>query len=249
MLEKFAYTHDFGKLLETDSSSEIKNAKQVMNKEVIDVLRKQNGTALSVKSTFHEWKSFQEYYSSGGHYGGASNSPILISRFFDKKSMLHQEKKMTTMLQTLFGKLDSGIQPLASVLELILVGGGQVLKHAPHTSVHPAWRKTYMVAEQVELTPPGSGLEGLRQVRDRATNKKLKAMKDATPGMGTYMNEADPYDPDWKEAWYGDRYNDLKAAKEKYDPDNVFWCWRCVGSEGWDEVKGGTLYGPLCETK
>lgn len=243
----FAYKHDVGKLLETNSSSEIEHARKVMNKEISELNRKYNGTTLSVKSSFHEHKSFQDYFSSGGHYSPASNSPIMISRFFDKKSLENQEKSLATMLTTLFGKIDAGVQPTASLLELMLIGGGQVLKPAPHTSVNPAWRKTYMLAEQVEVTPPGSGLEGLRQVRDRATNKKLKAMKDATPGMGTYMNEADPYDPDWKEAWYGDRYESLKAAKEKYDPDNVFWCWRCVGSEGWDEIKGGTLYGPLCQ--
>jgi hypothetical protein len=66
--------------------------------------------------------------------------------------------------------------------------------------------------------------------------------------MGTYLNEADRADPDWKQDWFGSKYQWLSSVKKKYDPDEVFWCWRCVGSEGWEEVKGGTLYGPLCQT-
>lgn len=143
---------------------------------------------------------------------------ILVSRFFDKKSMLHQEKKLTTMLQTLFGKLDSGVQSPGISLTLALIGGGEVLKSQPHTSVHPAWRKTYMIAEQVEFAPPESGMERLRQVWGRATNKKFKAMKNVTPDMGTYLNEADPYDPDWKEAWYGDKSDDLKLQRISMTP-------------------------------
>jgi hypothetical protein len=82
-----------------------------------------------------------------------ANGLILVSRLFDKNSMLHQEKNLTTMLETLFGKLDSGIQSPGISLTFALIGGGEILKSKPHTSVHPAWRKTYMIAEQVEIDP------------------------------------------------------------------------------------------------
>lgn len=245
----FSYTHSFGALLEKNSSSKIEHAKQTMTKEVVDTLGKYNGTGLYVKSQFQQYNTFQDFYASGSHYASAAKGIILVSRFFDKKSLLNQDKNLTTMFHTLFGKLDSGIQPSGISLTLALIGGGEVLKPQSYTSVHPAWRKTYMIAEQVEAAPPSSGIEGLREVWGRATNKKLKAMKAITPGMGTYLNEADPYDPDWKETWYGDQWDSLKTTKDKYDPENVFWCWRCVGSEGWDEVKGPALWGPLCETR
>lgn len=74
----------------------------------------------------------------------------------------------------------------------------------------------------------------------------MKAMKALTPDMGTYLNEADRYDQEWKEDWFGSRYGWLKSVKQKYDPEEVFWCWHCVGGEDWEEVKGGTVYGPLC---
>ena len=117
----------------------------------------------------------------------------------------------------------------------------------PHTSVHPAWRRTYLLAEQVDFWPENAGSQGIQQVKNEATFKKLNAMKALTPRIGTYLTEADGYDPEWKEDWFGSRYGWLKSVKQKYDPEEVFWCWRCVGSESWEEVKGGTIYGPLCK--
>ncbi|KAJ2975711.1 hypothetical protein NQ176_g5367 [Zarea fungicola] len=67
--------------------------------------------------------------------------------------------------------------------------------------------------------------------------------------MGNYGNEADPWDPDWRNDWFGeDNYKFLLSVKRKYDPANVFWCWRCVGNDAWEEITGDGLYGPLCET-
>lgn len=84
------------------------------------------------------------------------------------------------------------------------------------------WRKTYMLAEHVKIASLECGKEGLKEVWGRSANKNLKAMKDITPDIGTYLNEADPYDPHWKESWYGDRYDELKTSKNKYDPENFF---------------------------
>jgi len=37
---------------------------------------------------------------------------------------------------------------------------------------------------------------------------------------------------DWKQRYWGqDHYNKLLAVKRAWDPDNVFWCRRCVGSD------------------
>ena len=46
---------------------------------------------------------------------------------------------------------------------------------------------------------------------------------------GTYVNEANPFTPDWRNAWWGDGYEGLLAVKKKYDPDGLLKCWKCVG--------------------
>ena len=97
------------------------------------------------------------------------------------------------------------------------------------------------------MWPANAGSEEIQKVKEELTQRKLGAMKNLAPATGTYLNEADPYDPHWKQDWFGDRYNQLLSIKKKYDPEDVFWCWRCVGNEGWEEVTGGALFGPLCQ--
>ena len=242
------YEHTFIKMIENNSSTDIESAKHLMDQQVVNNLLQFNMTTFYVKSSFQLFPSFQEYFlGSGKHQAAAGKPAILVSRFFDKKSLLFQQEKLSGMLEALFSEAGPGVHATTSVLELCLIGGGQVLQPVSHTSVHPAWRKTYLLAEQVDLWPENAGSQGIQQVKNEATFKKLGAMKALTPGMGTYLNEADGYDPKWKEDWFGSRYDWLKSVKQKYDPEEVFWCWRCVGSEGWEEVKGGTAYGPLCK--
>ena len=55
------------------------------------------------------------------------------------------------------------------------------------------------------------------------------------PFSGSYMHEHDFEGDDWREAQWGDAvYARLLAVKAKYDPDGVFYCHHCVGSEAWD---------------
>lgn len=49
---------------------------------------------------------------------------------------------------------------------------------------------------------------------------------------GTYTNEANPYEPYWKEAFWGtENYERLLAVKNRIDPKRLFRCNRCVGGD------------------
>lgn len=54
---------------------------------------------------------------------------------------------------------------------------------------------------------------------------------------GSYMNEADPNEKDWQQKFFGtmDNYNRLKSIKDKVDPNGIFVCLKCVGSEDWSD--------------
>ena len=47
------------------------------------------------------------------------------------------------------------------------------------------------------------------------------------------MIQCDQYEPDWQWALYGSNYPRLRAIKAKYDPDELLWCRKCVGSDEW----------------
>ncbi|KAK2850642.1 hypothetical protein FQN49_005465 [Arthroderma sp. PD_2] len=48
---------------------------------------------------------------------------------------------------------------------------------------------------------------------------------------GTYLNEANPYEPDWQNVFWGEKYARLLSIKRRIDPKNLFVCNRCVGTD------------------
>jgi hypothetical protein len=59
----------------------------------------------------------------------------------------------------------------------------------------------------------------------------MKPIRALTPEAGTYLNEADYFEPDWQRAFWGAQYPRLLAIKRRYDPSGMFTCHHCVGSE------------------
>ena len=58
----------------------------------------------------------------------------------------------------------------------------------------------------------------------------MKLIRAATPGSGSYLNEADYFEPDWQTSFWGANYPRLLDVKRKYDPDNLFRVHHGVGS-------------------
>lgn len=69
--------------------------------------------------------------------------------------------------------------------------------------------------------------------RDAMFRVYMDLLRDASPGAGAYMNEGDPGEPEWQQAFYGTNYATLLEVKRARDPWNLFWAPTTVGSEGW----------------
>lgn len=84
------------------------------------------------------------------------------------------------------------------------------------------------------------------------------ALKALTPGGGAYLNEvhftyysshcadntwaqANPFESEWKQAFYGDNYERLLKIKDKYDPSDVLYGRTNVGGDRWDVSEDGRL--------
>ena len=78
-------------------------------------------------------------------------------------------------------------------------------------------------------------------VHQDITYVKGAAMTALAPDTGSYMNEGDVQDPNYLTNYYGDALSMLQAAKAKYDPDGVFYCPTCVGSDQWVQQPSGEL--------
>lgn len=242
------YRAPFVKFLADNSSQGIDHAKEVMDQQMLNDFLPGNGTQYLVKSEWKVHDTWYDWYFSEDRSSAGNNQPLMASRFFDRKSLISQEESLTNLIHLLSTETGKDVHITSqSTMLFNIVAGGKVLEDIPNTSVNPAWRSTYLLLQQIDFWPENAGAWERQQVQQELTTRKLQAMKKLAPGMGTYGNEADPWDPDWRKDWFGDNYDWLVSVKQKYDPDGVFWCWRCVGNEGWEEVTGGTLFGPLCQ--
>jgi len=50
----------------------------------------------------------------------------------------------------------------------------------------------------------------------------MAPIRRLVPGAGTYMSESDYFQSDWKQAYWGEHYPRLAAAKRRYDPTGLF---------------------------
>jgi hypothetical protein len=59
----------------------------------------------------------------------------------------------------------------------------------------------------------------------------MQIINSLSINAGTYGNEADYFLPEWQNTLWGRNYNKLLEIKHKYDPESLFTCHHCVGSE------------------
>ena len=114
----------------------------------------------------------------------------------------------------------------------------ETLARERNTSINPACLDAAAFAtigSQQPTAYPGIGghepdLEKGRRAAEE-TNAAIRLIRGATPGAGTYFNEADYFEPDWQQAFWGANYDRLLTIKRKMDPHNLFRVHHGVGSE------------------
>lgn len=71
--------------------------------------------------------------------------------------------------------------------------------------------------------------EGIEKVQ--RINAAMKKFVDAAPQAGAYSNEADYFQRNWQQDFWGENYPKLLEIKKKYDPEGFFKCHHSIGSE------------------
>ncbi|KAG8946326.1 hypothetical protein FRC03_001424 [Tulasnella sp. 419] len=116
-----------------------------------------------------------------------------------------------------------------------VVAGGAVSKVDPDSvALNPAWRNGALASANVGYGawPDSANATEIlwRQQQTTALSERLGDI--IGPGSGAYFNEADPNEPNWKEVFWGkSHYSRLLRLKRSIDPQNLFTCNRCVGSD------------------
>jgi hypothetical protein len=225
------YYHDFWNI--GKSANEAKKAFAPMR----EVLEQLHDTVI-ISETYKEYTDYWSMYDSeSGLHDTVGSEASLTSRLFDPGSV-SDHNKVRDYVKTASGD----VQDFTSNV-VMLISGGKVAEDVkdPYTGLHPAWRTSPFVHIIGWGWAPGSSEQIKTYVRNNVTYVKGAAQKAIAPGTAGYLNEGDRLDPEWKST-FGANYDAHLATKHKYDPDNIFFCPVCVGSDEWLDVPES----PLC---
>ena len=196
------------------------------------------------------------YENIGGPETGLVNSttipPFPASGFFinfggsatGSSSILGSRLLSRDLLST-----PEGVNRTTAALAELSAFGGTLIGHyvtppnnvTVDSAVHPAWRKAIshlVVSKDWEAGDSFAKQEAVKKLLTQQMVPKLKALdwdeKTHKQTMGAYLNEADKEEENWQDSFWGENYDRLSQIKKKWDPNGVFWCRPCVGSEEWD---------------
>jgi hypothetical protein len=100
-------------------------------------------------------------------------------------------------------------------------------------AVNPAWRENILFSQQaVRWSANGTAAEILK-ARQEFQDGDMQRWRDISPGAGSYLAEADRLEPNFGQAFWGDKYPRLLKLKAQLDPHDVFFATTSVGSERW----------------
>jgi FAD/FMN-containing dehydrogenase len=81
---------------------------------------------------------------------------------------------------------------------------------------------------------PNAKVDQPKAQRDAAAiGRAMDELMKAAPDAGAYVSESDYFHPHWQQAYWGTNYPQLARAKQKYDPQGLFFVHHGVGSEQW----------------
>ncbi|KAK6834330.1 hypothetical protein PG987_009024 [Apiospora arundinis] len=200
------------------------------------------GTTLSVAERYASYGDYWSFFEvESGLYDPAGDSSLMTSRLIDRAAVTDTVKVRDAV------EVISGAPEEYVFNTVLLVSGGQVFADGPGESasfsgVNRAWRRSPFAIITARGLPKGVSNEVRQVVQHDVTFVKGAALKRLASDTGGYMNEGDRNDPDYIQAFYGAQYPDHLATKMKYDPEGLFYCPTCVGSEDWVERPDA----PLC---
>lgn len=120
----------------------------------------------------------------------------------------------------------------------LLVAGGQVAANAGvvDSALNPAWRTAALHLIFIRLWTADMPLATQTVLAEQITHVQMPLLEALEPGpMAAYANEANAYQPNFQQVFWGDNYPRLYAIKQAVDPANLFISRLGVGSEDWDD--------------
>lgn len=100
------------------------------------------------------------------------------------------------------------------------------------SSLIPAWYGANGAVWHVVLGKGFANDADPQTIQDafRTAHDAAQVLRDVAPNSGAYQNEADVFEPEPVDTYWGAaNYNRLLNLKKKLDPKNLLTCWGCIG--------------------
>ncbi|KAF7378452.1 Fad binding domain protein [Mycena sanguinolenta] len=161
---------------------------------------------------------------------------ILVGSRLLPRSLWENPATLKRLQSTIRNILGQGTAAVDFILSPTLEVAGN-----PNNAVLPAWRNAERHFTVIIPLVDGQPQQEVLDNQDRITTEFIPQLKHLTPRSGSYHNEADFQDPDWKQDFWGAHYNKLLAIKDKWDPDQLLYGSINVGGDRWKETAEGRL--------
>ncbi|KAM0401260.1 hypothetical protein ACHAQC_001941 [Fusarium culmorum] len=199
-----------------------------------ETLQKRWPGLVQFTATSETYSSFLKWYDVYFDQGTAGDTNYIVSRLLTKDSLEKDESKLSHALE-------EGCVPSGGMIAHLVSGKGvhNAKPSGGSVSVNPGWRDTYVHALAGHAFEPFNRTSETQAVQSLI--KTWQPFRELSPKAGAYINEALPFEPDWQHTFWGDNYERLLSIKKAVDPDDVLWCFPCVGSENWKQKRNGRL--------
>jgi hypothetical protein len=193
-----------------------------------------SGDNSSITVKFTPISSAKTFLASFGSTAGSSiGQGILSTRLLGRAELSDIPSENLTMY----------LQQIMYNSSMLLFGlqGGPGTANVPidmRGAVNPVWRKAYahLLSFGVPLDDTGVPSAEFKKAGEWAEEYRESVWRNWAPNTGAYMNEANPFNTNWKHDFYGEYYGRLLQIKDKYDPSGSLYVLNGVGSdrEGYD---------------
>ncbi|KIL88659.1 hypothetical protein FAVG1_07906 [Fusarium avenaceum] len=203
-------------------------------KPINETLQKRWPGMVQFTASNEKYSSFLKWYDVYYDTGAAGETNYLVSRLLTKDSLEKDEKALGYAVE-------QGSIPSGGMIAHLVAGKGvrDARPRGGSASVNPGWRKSYVHILAGKTFEPFNRTDEAQAIKSLI--ETWQPFRRLSPDTGAYVNEALPFEPDWQHTFWGSNYERLLGIKKAVDPEDVFWCFPCVGSEKWEQKSNGRL--------
>ncbi|KAL4757739.1 putative isoamyl alcohol oxidase [Aspergillus foveolatus] len=194
-----------------------------------------DGLSIQYSVSYTEYETYYDHYEN--YMGPLPNGNLEVGTFTYGGRLLPRsvvESDAASLAQVLYNFTSQNV---------VAVGVGLNVSNTNDVdnAIFAPWRDA-LVTMQFGITlgneKPWSQILADQQT---VTNELAPQLEALTPGSGTYENESNFLQPNWKQVFFGENYDKLAEIKKKWDPNTFFYSFKGVGSDYWTVSESGRM--------